>query len=102
MSGQLMGVHGDPFDVELHAAYPDQLSLTLAENGYRFLVGSSPISVLYNNLNYWTYYQHKYLVVAVSISEIKRLPRQINSLPGGYDYLHGWRMKSRWTMIPVT
>lgn len=102
VSAQLLGIHGDPFDVELHAVFENQYQLTLAENGYRYLVGAGPIIVVYNEVNYASYFSHRYLILDVTITEQKRMPRMINSLPGGYDMIGGWRMKSRWQMLPIT
>jgi hypothetical protein len=101
VSGQLMGIHGDPFDVELTSVYQYQEQVVVAENGYRFLVGASPVNVLYNNVNYFTQFSHRYLVLDVTMMEQKRLPRIINSLPGGYDYIGGWQLKTRWQLLPV-
>lgn len=104
ISAQLLGIHGDPFEVELHSAWPDQASLLLAENGYRFLIGASPVNVLYNNVHYYSAFGHRYLVLNVTTTQQSRHPRLISSLPApyGYDYVGGWLMKSRWVLQPVT
>lgn len=98
ISGQLTGAHGDPFDVELWAAFPNQALAILSENDYRFTVGAAPQTVLYNNINYFTTFVHKYLVLNVSTTSFKRHPLLIGF---GYSYPGGWLLKSRWTLIPV-
>lgn len=98
-SAQLLGIYGDPFEVELVAAFESQYQAALSENNYRTLIGSSPAIVLFNNVNYFSEFSHKYLVLATMVTDVRALPRMIGQ---GYDYAPGWQMTSRWTMLPVT
>ena len=104
ISAQALGIYGDPFEVELHAVFADQATLTLAENAYRFLITAGPVIVVYNEVNYFTRFGHKYLVMNVTTTEQTRHPRLVCSLPApdGYDYFGGWMLKSRWVLQPYT
>ena len=98
ISGQLTGAHGDPFEVELWAAFPNQAAGIISENLYRFATGDTPVIVLFNNINYYTAFGHRYLVLRVTTVSFKRHPLLVGF---GYAYPGGWILKSRWTMIPV-
>lgn len=99
ISAQALGVYGSPFDVELEAWFPDQLTAGASEDAYRYLVGSGPQLVLYNGFNYWPVFGHKYLILDVKTVEIKTVPRLIGP---SIDYYGGWRLRSRWQMQPIT
>ena len=99
ISALALGVHGDPFTVNLTAAYPNQGSGMLAEDGYRWLVGANPQVVLFNSINYLTVFQHTYLVDSVSTTSSKRIPLTMGI---GYAYPGGWLLKSTWQLVPIT
>lgn len=98
ISALALGVHGDPFQVTLDAAFANQGLGQIAENGYRFLIGASPQVVIFNSINYLAAYQHIYLVESVRTEEFKRHPRLIGR---NYDYIHGWRLRTNWTLVPI-
>lgn len=98
VSAQLMGEYGEPFDAELHAAFATQALAAVAEQNYRFLVGSSPVVVVHNAKNYWTIHGHLYLILRAEVTDVRCHPRLMGP---GYDYIGGWLVRSRWTMQPV-
>lgn len=98
LSALALGAHGDPFSVTLDAVFPNQALGQVAENGYRFLIGSSAQIVVYNSINYFAAYQHLYLVESVETTDFRRHPRLIGRT---YDYIHGWRLQSRWSLVPI-
>lgn len=97
-SALILGAHGDPFQITVDAVFPNQGLGQVAENGYRFLVGASPQVIVFNSINYFIAYQHLYLVEMVDTTEFKRHPRLIGR---NYDYIHGWRLRSQWTLVPI-
>lgn len=99
VSAQLMGAHGDSFDVELHAVFETHHQGLLAEDGYRFLVNAGPVLVMYNGVDYYSIFSHRYLVLRVNTVSFTRHPRLMGL---NYDYHGGWLLKSRWLMLPVT
>ena len=98
ISAQLLGAHGDSFDVTLTAAFETQDQGVFCENGYRLLVGSGTQNILFNNVNYFTIFEHTYLVESVETVSFKRHPLLIGI---DYQYPGGWLLKSRWLMTPV-
>ncbi len=98
ISAQLLGVHGDSFEVTLTAAVEIQDQGMVFENAYRTLVGSSPQPVMFNGVNYQAAYGHLYLVERVQIESFTRHPLLVAP---GYVYYGGWLLKSRWTLTPI-
>lgn len=99
ISAQAMGIYGDPFQVTLTGVFPNQSQGLIAEDAYRFLVGAPTQVVIFNGVNYFTTYSHRYLVDNVQTTEFKRHPL----LSGiNYAYYGGWRLQSQWTLVPIT
>lgn len=98
ISAQLLGIHGDSFDVQLFAAFPTQDAGMVYETGYRTLIGDSPQIILFNDVNYFTAYGHTFLVESVETTSFKRHPLLISP---SYAYYGGWLLKSRWLLTPI-
>ena len=98
IAAQALGAYGNPFEVELSAAFADQATGAIAENGYRSLVANSPQIVVFNGLNYFTAYQHRYLVLDVNLIEFRRMPLLMGL---GFIYYGGWQIRSRWLLQPI-
>ena len=99
ISALALGIHGDPFSVNLEARFATQEIGLIAENGYRFLVGANPQIVVFNGVNYFTAFGHNFLVEAVEITSFKRHPLLAGP---GFAYYGGWALKSRWQLRGVT
>lgn len=98
-SAQLLGIHGDPFDVTLTAVVANQAAGTTLEGGYRALIGASTQVVVFNDVNYSTAFSHTYLVENVETVSFKRHPLIVGT---GYNFPGGWVLKSRWLLVPYT
>lgn len=98
LSAQLLGAHGDSFDVQLSAAFETQDLGIVCENGYRSLIGSSSQVIIFNDVNYYTRFTHTYLVESVETVSFKRHPLLLSP---SYAYYGGWLLKSRWILTPV-
>lgn len=99
VSALALGIHGDPFSVNLEAKFPNQEIGLIAKNGYRFLVGAGPQLVVFNSVNYFTAFGHRFLIEAVEITQFKRHPLLIGP---GFVYPGGWVLRSRWQMRGIT
>ena len=98
ISALALGASGRAFNVDLTAVFPTQDLGQIAENGYRLLVGSDPQIIVFNSINYFVAYGHTYLVTQVETTSFSRHPL----LAGiGYSYYGGWRLMSRWSLVPV-
>lgn len=98
LAAQLLGIHGNSFDVTLTAAFETQDQGLVCENGYRFLIGAGTQNILYNGVNYFTTFAHSYLIESVDTVSFSRHPLLIGP---GYVYYGGWLLKSRWVMTPI-
>ncbi len=98
IGAQLQGVHGDPFNVSLHAVFADQPTARAAEVAYRSAIGTAPLTLVYEGTNYFTAYGHKYFVHDARAVFAKCLPRLIGPT---WDYTGGWLVVSNWVLIPV-
>lgn len=93
------GNHGDPFDVTLSAVFANKANAILVEESYRDLIGASPATVVYDNLDYFLTYFHSFLVVNVETISIKAHPLLLGP---GYSYPGGTMVRSHWQMIPIS
>ena len=96
ISAQLLGIHGDPFEVQLTAWFANEVLCRASQYGYRGIIGTTS-NLIYENTLYTTFYSHKYLVHAVDMVQAKRRPRLLGP---SIDYIGGWELISRWTLIP--
>lgn len=99
ISALALGIHGDPFSVNLDAKFASQELGLIAEDGYRFLIGAVPQVVIFNSVNYFTVFAHRFLVESVEITGFKRHPLLVGP---GFNYPGGWVLKSRWQMRGIT
>lgn len=59
---QLTGIWGKQFEVQLTAHFPSYLDAIAAMAVYRALIGIGPQEVVYNTINFYSAFGHKYSV----------------------------------------
>jgi hypothetical protein len=99
ISAQRTGIHGDPFEAVLTSVFATQFNQIVVEEAYRDLIGTDPVQIKWNNINYLMQYFHLYLVTGVETLRIKAHPLLIGP---GYSYAGGYLVQTRWSMIPIT
>lgn len=97
ISAQLLGTRGDPFQVQLSAVMPSVAQVAVIEANYRLLIGTVT-NVIYEGMNYTIGYRTQYLVHDAMNVSVKRHPLLFGP---GYNYPGGWKVVSRWILIPV-
>lgn len=99
ISAQNTGAHGDVFEAVLWSVFDTQLNAAYVEDAYRFLIGTNPVFIKYNDIDYAFTFQHRYLILACDTISIKRHPLLWGP---GYNFPGGWLVKTRWQMVPIT
>lgn len=93
----LAGVWERSFEAVLTADYNSYLSAMVGFNLMRFIVGTGPVQVKYNNINYLGTFGHLYFVDRVTMVSCKVHPRLIGPT---YSFIGGARLRVRFRMTP--
>lgn len=97
LSAQLVGIHGDEFNVQLSSVYSNATQVLVAESALRSMIGGV-YTLWYEGVNYTTTFQTQYLMDSLTVQSAKRHPLLVGP---GYSYIGGWKIVSQVTLTPI-
>jgi len=94
---QIIGAWGDTFDVNLRSHWAGQLPAVNAYALMKLIIGTGPVPVKFNYINWSSMYGVLYHVDNVDLVALRSVPRLIGI---GYDFIGGAILTTKWTLTP--
>ena len=94
---QIIGTWGDTFDAKLTAHFANQLAAITAHAMMKAVIGTGPMPVKYNNINWSGMYGVVYHVDDIQLVSLRSVPRILGPT---YDFPGGAILITKWTLTP--
>lgn len=94
---QIIGTWGDTFEASLTSHWASQLAAITGHAFMKLIIGTGPVPIKYNYINWSSMYGVLFHVDAVEPVSLRSVPRLIGP---NYDYVGGAILITKWTLTP--